>query len=152
MAITHARITNNNDFPIHDRYDGVPIILEPGVPVRVSVAAAVLFFDMPVDFDGNVTWRVDANSWATFSRRQGWTNLEPEKGETINLTFQRVTKQASEWCSKIKVEPVSMVLREVTEEEQLLAPPREGSDGAETPSAEGERPARPRRGGVATVS
>ena len=152
MAITHARITNTNEFPIEDRYDGVPFVFEPGKAVRIPVAAAVVFFGMPVDVDGNVTWKVDAEAMAHFSRRHGWTNIEPDmmpngQRETPNAAFQRVTRQAAEWCSKLKVEPVSMVLREVTEEEQPLPPPR---DGAIEPQPKAEE-APKRRGGIATT-
>lgn len=149
MAVTHARVTNNNDFAIEDRYDGIPIILEPGKSVRIPIACAVLWFDMPVDVEGMVTWRVDANSWANFSRRQGWTNIEPQimpngTAESMNHAFQRVTAEAAAKCAKIKVEPVSMVLREVTEEETTLPEPRDTAieghnEQPATPAATGRR-------------
>lgn len=156
MAITHARVTNNNDFPISDMYDGVPLVFEPGKPQRIPLAAAVLFFDMPVDVEGKVTWQINGNSWAHFSRRQGWTNIEPQQTphgmESVSGAYQRVTKQAAEWCAKIKVDPVRMISVETTEEETLpeprdtaisgnvtLPPPEEGAEEAEGKPRRGRR-------------
>lgn len=149
-TITHARVTNNNDFVIEDMYDGVPIKLDPGKAARIPIAAAVLWFDMPVDVEGNVTWRIDANSWANFSRRQGWTNLEPRMmpngtPETMNAAFQRTSKEAAERCALIKVEPVSMVLREVTEEEPLLGDTPEAAPIADAETASAQTRQRGRR-------
>ena len=37
----HLRITNNNDFTIEDRYDGVPYIFEAGKTLTVPPEAAL---------------------------------------------------------------------------------------------------------------
>ena len=59
MNVTHARITNLNDFTIEDRHDGVPYKFEPKKTITVPLEAAALFFGMPVDQDGSVTFTVD---------------------------------------------------------------------------------------------
>ena len=128
MTATHARVTNGNDFPIEDRYDGIPVTFEPGVPKVVGLEAAALFFGFPVDDEGNVTFAVD---WGYFARRHGWTNMVPRKDEPLNDMFQRITASSAEKCSKVKVEPVAYTLREVVQGEEELPPPR-----AENPTPE----------------
>jgi hypothetical protein len=40
----HLRVTNNNDFEINDRYDGVPYIFEAGKVLTVPPEAALHIF------------------------------------------------------------------------------------------------------------
>ena len=43
------RVTNKNDFPITDMYDGVPYLFAPNKPISIPVAAASHFFAWPTD-------------------------------------------------------------------------------------------------------
>jgi hypothetical protein len=152
-VITHARVTNANDFPIDDRCNGVPIKFKPGVPETISIEAAALFFgfEMVVEDDGNVSVTF-APDWGYFARRRGWTNMEREKDETMNEMVVRVTRESAAKCAKIKVEPVTMRLREVVSEEEQLDPPRDAAPAIEPPAvAETSDEPRPARRGKMTV-
>lgn len=149
-AATHARVTNLNDFPLEDRYDGVPLIFEPDVPKVISLEAAALFFGFPVDDEGNVTFAVDHGYLA---RRWGWNVLERQDDkESLRVATERMLRQAAERCGKVKVEPVSYTLREVVQGEEELPPPRDPVATAAEVTGEGgqtadeERPVGGRRG------
>lgn len=141
MTATHARVTNTNEFPIEDRYDGVPVVFEPNVPKTISLEAAALFFGMSVDDDANVTFAVD---WGYFARRHGWTNVERLRDEPMNDMVKRITAESGAKCAKIKVEPIELRLREVVASEEELLPPREAAEpeSAESAETEDSRPAR----------
>lgn len=145
---THVRVLNTNDEPIDDRFDGIVYVFEPGVAKTISLEAAALFFNFETDADGNVSWN---DKWhLDFARRHGWTNMEPQKDERPNDTFLRITQYAAEKCAKIKLEPVSYTLREVTAEETLDAPRDPAAEPippamlADADGAEKRKPSKPK--------
>lgn len=145
MSATHARVTNSNEFTIEDRYDGVPVVFEPGVAKTIPLEAAALFFGFRVEDDGTVEFTVD---WGYFARRHGWTNMERLRDEPMNDMVKRVTADSAAKCAKVKVEPIEMRLREVALGEEELPPPREAADPDQPQSNEAEEPRRARRGNV----
>lgn len=151
MNVTHARITNLNDFTIEDRHDGVPYKFEPKKTITVPLEAAALFFGMPVDQDGSVTFTVDHGHLA---RRWGWNVLERrDEKELTSVAMERLVRQTAQKCANIKVEPVVYVLHEVAAVDGTLPPPRAGAVGEsedhplqpvkKVPAKRGRKPRKP---------
>jgi hypothetical protein len=61
------RVTNNNQFVIRDRYDGVLFEFKPGVPVNINGYQAQHFFGFPGDADEMAVH---------MAKRFGWSSLE----------------------------------------------------------------------------
>lgn len=122
---THIRVTNNNDFTIDDRFDGILYEFETGKAKLVPIYAAALFFGLSVDDDGNVTSA--APNWDYVQRRWGWNAVTRRKDEEMADAVNRTNTTARERCAKITLEPVVMALREVQaqQEQAELPPPRE---------------------------
>lgn len=124
MEATHLRVTNNNDFTIEDRYDGIFFAFAPKKPVVIPVAAGVLFFGFTLDENGfvqlgeGVTAAPDQNH---MQRRWGWNTVERKRDEELSHAVQRTNDRAKKWSSAITIEPIVMGLREVRQNE-LLAP------------------------------
>lgn len=99
----YIKVTNGNDFPISDRYDGVPYDFEPKKPLNIPADAAYHIF-------GARQGASDEDMFRHFTKRAGWN--VPDK-----------VKQAQAWFKKIKLEPVFMKRVEVplTEFEQTAA-------------------------------
>jgi hypothetical protein len=122
VNVTHARVTNHNEFPIDDRYDGIPYVFKPGIALTIPLDAAAAIFGMPVDDDGIVTFAPDT---AYMARRWGWNVLEKrDEKELTSVAMERLIRETSAKIANIKVEQVSYILREVSTEENL-PPPRE---------------------------
>ena len=133
MNVTHCRVTNHNEFPIDDRYDGIPYVFKPGIALTIPLDAAAAIFGMPVDDDGIVTFAADT---AYMARRWGWNVLEKrDEKELTSVAMERLVRETAHKIANIKVEQVSYILREVSTEEGL-PPPRqtavqgEGEDAA----------------------
>src|SRR6266404_2061188 len=118
MEATHVRVTNGNDFPIDDRFDGVPYIFEPGKERMVPIHAAALFFGLPTDDDGvvHITLRDDETiegNGEHVKRRWGWNNITRLKDEDLGEAVERAKVKADARWAKIRLVPVMMALREV---------------------------------------
>ena len=139
MSITNARVTNRNEFPIDDRYDGIPYLFAPNKPVVIPLDAAAAIFGMPVDSDGVVDFAPDP---AYMARRWGWNVLEKrEEKELTSVAMERLTRETAAKIANISVEAVSHALREVRVEEGL-PPPRTGAveiPNSDTPESEVQR-------------
>jgi hypothetical protein len=86
------RVTNGNDFPITDMYDGVPYLFAPGKPISIPVAAAQHFFAWPTD-DPKLF-----SMWV--SKRHGWnTKADLELQTDGRMRWQH-------WAEKISIEAV----------------------------------------------
>ncbi len=118
MEATHVRVTNGNDFPIDDRFDGVPYVFEPGKERMIPVLAAALFFGLPVDDNGVVDIEVGEDGSIVgngehVKRRWGWNNINRMKDEDLGEAVERAKAKAALQWSKIRLVPVLMALREV---------------------------------------
>ena len=103
----HLRITNNNDFTIEDRYDGVPYIFEAGKTLTVPPEAALHMFGWYPGVDPRV-------AETHVSRRWGW-----------NTPAYMASGNAKKFFAKLEFKPVTFKTVEViaTEEEDMLPSP-----------------------------
>lgn len=129
--VTHIRVTNKNDFPITDLYDGIARTFEPGKAVTVPLETATLFFGFPIVMDegGNAHIQIAVNH-DHIKRRYGWSNVERLKDESMVDAVNRTNTAAQKCCDNILLEPVSMVMQEVVHNKpaEELPPPREVGD------------------------
>jgi len=90
------RVTNKNDFPITDMYDGVPYLFAPNKPISIPVAAASHFFAWPTD---------DPKLFGLWlSKRLGWnTKADLELQSDGRMRWQH-------WVEKIHIEAVQYEL------------------------------------------
>lgn len=153
MNVTHIRVTNSNDFAIPERFDGIHYTFEPGVARLLPLDAAALIFGLPIDDNGNL--EIDDNGianpdWTYVQRRWGWNTVSRRKDEEMAEAVQRSLDDAAMKCSKLKLEAVSMALREVPmKADEALPAPREGAtDEDSADHAPMKVSAVPRKGGI----
>jgi hypothetical protein len=136
MTATHVRVFNSNEFDIEDRYDGVLYRFPSGDKEGrlVPMLAASLFFGFRItDDDRGVTIDYGLAEDGTVApdakylqRRWGWNNVERKKDEDMPQAMERTTREANARCAKLRLEPVTMGLREVPgAASEELPPPRE---------------------------
>lgn len=124
--VTHIRVTNKNDFPITDYFDGIARTFETGKALTIPLDAATLFFGFPVVMDegGNASIQIAVNH-DHIKRRYGWSNVEKLKDENMVDAVMRVNTAAQKYCDNIALEPVSMIMQEVVHARaEELPPPR----------------------------
>lgn len=155
MNPTHIRVFNSNDFVIDDRYDGVLYEFKSDDKDGrlVPVTAAALFFGFPVDENGDVIvgeGEVHPN-WEHVQRRWGWNTVVRRKDEEMHDAVTRTNSTTKDWCSHIRMEAVTMALREVSVRNDELPEPRDPLPEQESETiqsalmaVEGEKPRRGR--------
>lgn len=128
MNATHVRVTNENDFPITEHWDGIPYTLEPGKTRDIPVEAAAVIFGFSSDDNGVVnlgTNGVVAPNYDHMQRRWGWNTVVRRKDEEMAEAVERSMAQARSFCEKIKFASLTMALQEVkAPEPEELAPPK----------------------------
>jgi hypothetical protein len=125
MDATHLRVTNNNDFEISDRYDGVYYSFSPKKSVVIPVHAGVLLFGFALDENGYPILGDDERvtpNYAHMQRRWGWNTVERQKDEEMAVAVNRTNAAALKRCQAITVEAIVLALREVKAGGELLAP------------------------------
>lgn len=93
--LEYVKITNNLDVPFTDRYDGVPVTIEPGrtTNLPLDVARHILGFEHGVD---------EETMFRHVSKRQGWNTVEFTKPAPANER-----KMLCRWMfERLKIEPV----------------------------------------------
>ena len=112
--IERIRVVNHNDFPISDRFDGIPWVLRPGESIDLPLEVATHILGYPGDVE--VMYRHMARRW-------GWNlpkhMVEDEKG--VPLWWRQ--------CERIQVSVEHFELRRVTDPK---APIRADDDGEES--------------------
>lgn len=90
-AIMQVEVTNNNDFPIEDRFNGVPVRFPIGETVTVTEAIAFHCF----------AWPGDAADMALhMAKRYGWTGRDHL---VMNAARQPLYRQ---FADKVVIQPV----------------------------------------------
>ncbi len=104
--IGHVMVVNHNDFPISDRFDGVPYIFEQDKPLSIPIDAANHIFGWYPGVDQEIVRR-------HVQKRLGWNTPDMVKEGAHNRFF-----------NKIELRPISyrMVPIEVDEDGNPLAP------------------------------
>ena len=64
-AITMLQVVNNNDFPMNDMFDGVPIEFPTGVAVDITADKASHFFGWPGEDHHRAVHMASRYGWAT---------------------------------------------------------------------------------------
>lgn len=124
LRIHYVRVTNNLDVPFTDRWDGIPVTLEPGKKDNLQLDMAAHFFGYHYGVDPEVMFR-------HICKRQGWNtpaHIKPgESGKSL----------AREMFDKLKIEPVVYKVVEVEPDTDAPIPAE--------PLAENDLPALPKR-------
>lgn len=116
----HIKVTNKNEFPIEDRFDGIPYVIPAMGHCNIPYEAACHIFgvafraeqghNLPADFRERMFRYVQ--------RRWGWNRKE-------------VLEQSKEWFAKIETRLIALRLVEADDEEkQALPEPRGEAHGA----------------------
>ena len=87
-----VRVINHNDFPIKDRYDGVPYIFETNIAKDISPAAASHFFGWPGE-------REDRNFHII--RRLGWNSIAYLEAQPDRRTKAEIL------CDNIEIQTIT---------------------------------------------
>jgi hypothetical protein len=130
IRIHYVRVTNHLDVPFTDRWDGIPVTLEPGKGDNLQLDMAAHFFGYHFEVPRDVMFR-------HVCKRQGWNT-------PAYLVIQPSGKSlAQEMFDKLEIKPVVMKMVEVapdldapipadpdmpafTERDSLEPPPRKG--------------------------
>jgi hypothetical protein len=89
--VRRVRVTNGLDVPFTDRYDGVPVTIEPGESESIDLDMAAHFFGP--SFDPQAMFRYT-------SKRQGWNTPEYLERNADGQTL------AEQLFAKLKIEAV----------------------------------------------
>ena len=118
--ITHIRVTNNNPFPIYDRYDGVQYVFAPEKPQNIPADVANHIFGYSPD-------ATEDDMIKHIQRRFGWNTVQHVKDDTWLM-----------YIDNIDIKPVVFKLVEV----EL----KEDGDPVDAPAAAApkRRPGRPK--------
>ena len=125
LRIHYVRVTNNLDVPFTDRWDGIPVTLEPGKSDNLQLDMAAHFFGYGYGVPTEVMFR-------HVCKRQGWNTPAHlkvgESGKTL----------AQELFAKLSIVPVIYKMVEVEPDTDAPIP-------AEPEMAENDLPALPKR-------
>lgn len=115
--LMQVEVTNGTEWPIDDRFDGIPVVFPVGVAVSVSPDVARHCFGYPAD---------PRDMALHMAKRYGWATPE-----TLKWTAHK-TPQFFEWAAQVKFEPIyyDLVRRKpsdpipaVVTDEELQEPP-----------------------------
>ena len=107
IRIHYIRVTNNADVAFTDRYDGVPICIEPGKSENLQLDMAGHMFGYGYGVTDEVLFRYTC-------KRQGWNSPEYLKVQESGKTL------AQEKFGKLEIRPV--IYKMVEEKPDLDAP------------------------------
>jgi hypothetical protein len=125
LRIHYVRVTNNRDVPCTDRWDGIPVTLEPGKKDNLQLDMAAHFFGYYYGVDPEAMFR-------HVCKRQGWNT-------PAHLTVGESGKPlAREMFDKLSIEPVIYKMVEVEPDTDAPIP-------AEAEFAKNDLPALPTR-------
>jgi hypothetical protein len=100
LRIHYVRVTNNLDVPFTDRWDGIPVTLEPGKSDNLQLDMAAHFFGYGYEVDPEVMFR-------HVCKRQGWNTIEHLKPGASGKPLAR------ELFDKLSIVPVIYKMVEV---------------------------------------
>lgn len=92
--VEYVRVTNGLDAPFVDRWDGVPVTIEPGESKKISPEMAFHFFGYHPNASREEMFRHTA-------KRHGWNTKE-----FIEIDPESKKTKAETWFSKVKLAPV----------------------------------------------
>jgi hypothetical protein len=124
----HIKVTNKNDFPIEDRFDGIPYLIPAMGDCKIPYEAACHIFgvrfkaepghNLPADFREQMFRHVQ--------RRWGWNRKE-------------VIEKSREWFGRIETKLITLRLVEADPaEKEALPEPRSGVRGERDEGKKGE--------------
>jgi len=119
----NLKVTNKNDFTIHDRFDGVPYDFEPGKPLVIPADAAQHILGWLPGIETEAVRKYVEKRW-------GWNTPE-----------MQANGNAKKFFANLEFAPVRYRLIEVVESEEVADPPAEAP-----PLAENERGPKPAKG------
>ena len=100
--IHRLRVVNHNDFPIQDRYDGVPLVFPPNESIDISLEAARHILGYPAERD-----LMNLH----MAKRWGWN-----RPEHVTLDPQTRKMKFQEYADKIEVSVETYEIRRVVPE------------------------------------
>jgi hypothetical protein len=123
-AVMALEVTNRNDFPIHDMFNGVPHVFPSGQTVEISTDAAAHFFGWPGE---------DADRALHMAKRYGWGGRE-------NLAWTPGTQEPIYFAMVRKVEIKEVYFDLVRRKPSDPIPADDGRDPEDLPPARVEAP------------
>lgn len=123
LRIHYIKVTNNLDVPFTDRWDGIPVTLEPGKSDTLQLDMAAHFFGYGYQVPTDVMFR-------HVCKRQGWNTIDHLKVQPSGKTL------AQELFAKLLIVPVIYKMVEVEPDTDAPIPA--------DPLADNELPALPK--------
>lgn len=124
----YIKVTNKNEFPIKDSYDGIEYVMmpAPAQPTSLPFHVAAHFFGLNTPED------IEAKDKINYFIMKRWGWNRPEIGN----------ERAKELCDNISFSSAVYEMREVETSDEYLAAPRVDSSVSEPSESHDEKPKR----------